>query len=84
VTFTIILGLAAALCTTLSFVPQVVKAWRTRKTDDISLGTSLSLIVGLALWLVYGVILKDLPLILANFVTLCLASSLLVFKLRFG
>jgi MtN3 and saliva related transmembrane protein len=84
VTFTTILGLAAALCTTLSFVPQVVKAWRTRSTDDISLGTSLSLIIGLALWLAYGTILRDLPLILANFVTLCLASAMLVFKLRFG
>jgi MtN3 and saliva related transmembrane protein len=84
VTFTTILGFAAALCTTLSFVPQVVKAWRTRKTDDISLGTSLSLIVGLALWLAYGLILRDLPLILANFATLCLAASMLVLKLRFG
>jgi MtN3 and saliva related transmembrane protein len=84
VTLTTALGLAAAMCTTISFIPQVVKAWRTRSTDDISLGTSLSLIVGLALWLAYGTILRDLPLILANFVTLCLASAMLVFKLRFG
>jgi MtN3 and saliva related transmembrane protein len=84
VTLTTALGLAAAMCTTLSFIPQVVKAWRTRSTDDISLGTSLSLIVGLALWLAYGAILRDLPLILANFVTLCLASAMLIFKLRFG
>lgn len=83
-TLTTALGLAAAMCTTISFIPQVVKAWRTRSTDDISLGTSLSLIVGLALWLAYGTILRDLPLILANFVTLCLASAMLVFKLRFG
>jgi uncharacterized protein with PQ loop repeat len=50
----------------------------------MTLGTFLSLIVGLALRLAYGAILRDLPLILANFATLCLASAMLVFKLRFG
>jgi MtN3 and saliva related transmembrane protein len=84
VTLTTTLGLAAALCTTISFIPQVVKAWRTRSTGDISFGMLLLLIVGLALWLAYGAILGDLPLILANFVTLSLAAALLVFKLRFG
>jgi len=84
VTFTTTIGLAAAACTTISFVPQVVKAWRTRSTGDISFGMFLLLAVGLALWLAYGAILKDLPLILANFFTLCLALAILILKLRFG
>jgi MtN3 and saliva related transmembrane protein len=79
-----LIGLAAATCTTAAFVPQVLQAWRTRSTTDISLGTFLLLVAGIILWLVYGAILGDLPLILANVVTLCLAAAILAFKLRFG
>jgi MtN3 and saliva related transmembrane protein len=79
-----ILGLTAACCTTIAFVPQVVKTWRTRSTADISLGTFLLLVVGIILWLVYGVLLGDLPLIAANAVTLMLAGTVLLLKLRHG
>jgi MtN3 and saliva related transmembrane protein len=78
------IGLAAATCTTAAYVPQVLKAWRTRSTSDISFGMFILLTAGATLWLAYGVILADLPLILANSVTLCLAATILVFKLRFG
>ena len=77
-------GLLAAICTTVSFVPQVLKAWRTRSTADISVGMFVLMVVGLSLWLLYGAMLGDLPLILANFVTLCLAGVNLLLKLRFG
>lgn len=78
------IGLVAAVCTTISYVPQVMKAWRTRSTKDVSAGMFVLLVVGVVLWLTYGLILEDLPLILANFITLCLAAVILLLKLRFG
>ena len=77
-------GLAAAFCTTVAFVPQVVKTWQTRSTDDISLGMFLLMTLGIFLWLVYGAFLGDLPLVAANVVTFGLAVTILVFKLRYG
>jgi MtN3 and saliva related transmembrane protein len=77
-----VLGLLAAACTTLAFVPQAVKTWRTRSTDDLSLHMYLLFVVGVALWLVYGLALDSLPLIAANAVTLALAASILFVKLR--
>lgn len=78
------IGLAAALLTTIAFLPQAIKTWRTRSARDISLGMFVALVTGICLWLVYGLLIGDLPLILANGVTLVLAGSILVFKLRFG
>ncbi|MGH6673303.1 MAG: SemiSWEET transporter [Xanthobacteraceae bacterium] len=83
-TATTLIGLAAATCTTVAYVPQVVKAWRSRSTKDVSLSMFLLMATGIILWLVYGAILRDLPLVLANGVTLGLAATILVFKLRFG
>jgi len=77
------IGLVAAVLTTAAFLPQVIKTWRTRKTRDISLGMFLVLCLGICLWLVYGLLRGDLPLILANAVTLALAGTILVFKLKY-
>nr|WP_211234034.1 SemiSWEET transporter [Chitinilyticum litopenaei] len=77
------LGLAAASCTTIAFVPQVWQVWRSRSAQDISLGMYLIFVTGVALWLVYGMLGRDLPLILANSVTLLLAGAVLVMKLVF-
>jgi MtN3 and saliva related transmembrane protein len=79
-----VIGLAAAACTTIAFIPQVIKTWRTRSTHDISLGMFLLLTTGITLWLIYGLVLSDLPLIAANGVTLCLAGLVLVFKIKYG
>ncbi|MEX2630922.1 MAG: SemiSWEET transporter [Tistlia sp.] len=81
---TTLIGLAAGACTTLAFLPQALKAWRTRSTRDISLSMFLVLVTGVALWLAYGLLLGDLPLIAANGVTLLLAGSILLLKLRHG
>lgn len=78
-----IIGFAAAFCTTVAFAPQLVKAWRTRSTADISLGMFLVLVTGIVLWLVYGLFKADAPLVLANAVTLVLAGGILVAKLRY-
>lgn len=78
-----ILGLVAAFCTTVSFLPQVIKTWKSGSARDLSLGMFSFFSAGVALWLVYGIITNDLPIIAANLVTLIFASTLLFFKLRF-
>jgi MtN3 and saliva related transmembrane protein len=79
-----LLGLVAACCSTAAFVPQVVKTWKTRSTADLSLSMFLMLVIGIILWLAYGMLLGDLPLIVANGIVLILAGIILVFKLRYG
>lgn len=79
-----IIGLIAAMLTTLAFVPQVWRTLKTRDTRGISLGMYAAYTAGIALWLVYGLLLHDLPITLANAVTLLLAAVILAFKLRYG
>ena len=81
---TMALGLAAACCTTLAYAPQALKAWRSRSTADISLSMFLLMVTGITLWLIYGLLIADVPLIVANGVTLCLAGAILALKLRHG
>jgi len=78
-----LLGFAAAACTTLSFVPQVLKIRRTRSTGDISAGMYWLFIFGLALWLGYGAIIGSWPILLANTLTIALATAVLWMKWRF-
>lgn len=79
-----VIGLAAAFCTTVAFLPQVIKTWQTRSTKDISLVMFLVFTTGIFLWLVYGVMRRDLPLIAANGTTFVLSGTILYFKLRHG
>jgi len=83
-TLVTLIGLAAACLTTVAFTPQVIKAWRTRSTRDLSLGMYLVLATGILLWLTYGILLGDAPLILANAVTLLLVAIILYCKIRHG
>jgi MtN3 and saliva related transmembrane protein len=78
-----LLGFAAGALTTVSFVPQVHKAWRTRRCDDLSLTMLLAFGFGVLLWLVYGLLLRAAPIIVANAVTLGLVLVLVAFKFRF-
>ena len=78
-----LLGFAAGTLTTLSFVPQVHKAWRSKHCEDLSLGMLLAFGAGVFLWLIYGLVLRDLPIILANAVTLALILALLWLKARY-
>jgi len=78
------LGYAAAMLTTTSFIPQAVKTIRTRDTRGISLGMYVIFVVGVALWLAYGIAIDSLPMILANTATLGLAGTILGLKLRYG
>ena len=78
------IGYAAAFLTTASFLPQVIKVWRSRSARDISLATYGMFTLGAALWLAYGLVIQATPVILANAVTVVLAAAVLVAKLRFG
>lgn len=77
-----LIGAAAGTLTTLAFLPQVIKTWRERSTRDISLLTFLSFCLGVALWLVWGVMTLAWPVIIANSATLVLAGAVLAMKLR--
>ena len=78
-----LIGFAAGTLTTLSFVPQVVKSYRTKRCDDLSAGMLLAFTSGVVLWLVYGLFLHSAPIISANAVTLALLAVILVMKLRY-
>ena len=79
-----IIGMVAAVLTTVSFVPQVWHSFKTRDVSGISLPMYSLFTVGIALWLAYGILLGAWPLIVANGITLSLASAILGMKLRFG
>ncbi len=81
---TTVLGLLAGTCTTFAYLPQVIKAWRSRSTSDVSRGMFLLMVTGTTLWLIYGILLNDLPIIAANLASLVLTATILFFKLRFG
>ena len=78
------LGFLAGAFTTAAFMPQALQVWRTRSTKDISLGMYVVFVIGVGLWLLYGLRLGSLPVIAANAVTLLLAAFVLVMKLRHG
>ena len=79
-----LIGYLAAILTTFAFVPQAVQAWRTRDTAGISLPKYAFFCTGVALWLVYGVLLGAWPIIIANAITLVLSLTILALKLRYG
>jgi MtN3 and saliva related transmembrane protein len=79
-----IIGYVAGTCTTLAFLPQVIRTWKTRSTEDISLGMFSLMVFGIALWLFYGVVTDDWPLIIADGFSLFLAAMILSMKVRFG
>jgi MtN3 and saliva related transmembrane protein len=81
--FSDLLGYGAATLTTVSFVPQVLHTWKTRRAGGLSLGMVALFTLGVALWLAYGIALGAWPVIAANAITLALAVFLLAMKLRY-
>jgi MtN3 and saliva related transmembrane protein len=77
------LGMTAGTLTTVAFVPQVLKTWRTRSARDVSLAMFLIFSLGVVLWILYGVIIGAMPVIIANSITLALALLILFMKARF-
>lgn len=78
-----LLGMVAGTLTTIAFIPQVVRIWRTRSTHDISLSMFCIFSFGVACWLLYGIALGAWPIIVANLVTLALSLTVLYFKLLY-
>ncbi|HEX8830224.1 MAG TPA: SemiSWEET transporter [Longimicrobium sp.] len=77
------IGYVAGALTVISFLPQVVRVWRTKKTSDLSLGMFVILITAGALWITYGVVTSDWPVIATNGGMVMLNIAILVAKLRF-
>lgn len=81
--FISIIGLLAGALTTISFLPQVIKTWKSKSAKDLSLVMFLSFCSGVALWLVYGILVNDIPIIVANAFTLILSGTILYFKFTY-
>ena len=79
-----VIGYCAATMATISFLPQLIRVVKLRTARDISLGMFLIFSIGIALWLIYGLLQHDIPLIAANGITLVLALTILGFKIRHG
>ena len=78
-----ILGLVAGSLTTLAFIPQVLKIWKSKHARDISLGMFSTFSLGVLLWLIYGIQIESLPVIIANALTLGLSLVVLAFKIKY-
>lgn len=78
-----VLGLLAGTLTTISFLPQVWQVWKSKSAKDISLGMYSLFVLGVAMWLGYGVLVSSAPVFLANTITLILAGAVLVMKVIF-
>ncbi|MEM1324764.1 MAG: SemiSWEET transporter [Bacteroidota bacterium] len=77
-----IIGFIAACLTTGAYIPQVIKTWRTKTTEDLSLGMYSMMTSGIVLWIYYGIVNQDAPVIFANIVAFILTCIILYFKLR--
>ena len=78
------IGYLAAMLTTAAFIPQAWLTWKTKRADGVSLGMYSIFTLGVALWLIYGLVIGAWPIIIANAITLALALFILVMKLRYG
>ena len=79
-----LVGLAAGFLTTISFVPQITKILKTKSAEDVSKKMFIAVAVGVALWLAYGIMLKQWPIIIWNSVSLVLASAIIALKFKYG
>lgn len=78
-----VLGLVAGTLTTIAFLPQLLKTWKSRSAKDVSLVMMITFCIGVALWIVYGLAIGAMPIIAANVVTLSLALMILILKIRY-
>lgn len=76
------IGYIAAMCTTVAFIPQAIKVFKTNQTKDISMGMFLLMNIGLIFWTVYGIMIFSYPIIIANLLTLILALYILFMKIK--
>ena len=79
-----LIGAAAGTLSTIAFVPQAWRIWKTRSARDLSLPMYLIFTSGVALWFVYGLLLGAVPIVVCNGLTLLLAGTVMAMKLKFG
>ncbi len=77
------IGFVAAALTTGAFLPQTFKVWKNKSAKDLSLSMYVAMLLGITLWLIYGISIDSPSMITANSVTLVLVISILYFKLKF-
>ncbi|WP_298567591.1 SemiSWEET transporter [uncultured Aliiroseovarius sp.] len=78
------IGASAAILSTICWLPQTIRTWRTRHTKDLSLAANLMILGSMSLWLTYGIMLSSWPMIVANTVAVMLVGSIIIAKLKFG
>ncbi len=78
-----IIGLVAGTITSITFLPQVIRIWKTRSAKDLSMAMMLMLIVGTSLWLSYGLMIKDAAIIYTNSMVLLMSLIMMFFKLKY-
>jgi len=79
-----LIGFLAGFCTTIAFIPQVIKVYKTKSTKDISFAMFAIFTFGVLCWTIYGLFIVNLPMIIANAITLVLASAILIAKIKFS
>lgn len=75
--------MVAAVCTTVSFVPQLLQTWRTKKAGDVAWGMLITFVLGTILWLIYGILIRSMPVAVANAATLLLTLTILMLKIHY-
>jgi MtN3 and saliva related transmembrane protein len=78
-----IIGFTAATLTTIAFFPQVIKVWKTRETKDLSLVMFIILCTGVFLWIMYGILIKSLPVLIANISVFIMTLIILILKMKY-
>lgn len=77
-------GVAAAFCTTVAFLPQTIKVLRDRDTKSISLGMYIIFSIGVTLWLIYGLLIGNYPIAISNVFVVAMSYAILIMKIRLG
>lgn len=78
-----IVGIAGSIFSSVSFLPQVIKLWKTKSAKDLSMMTLLFLILNVSTWLTYGILINDFPIIITNIIVLSMVLLMVYFKLTF-
>lgn len=81
---TLLIGSLAGLFTTIAIIPQIIRSWRTKKVKDVSIVMFIILITGVSLWVVYGIIKKDIPIIITNGISVVLNLIMLLFIIKYS
>jgi MtN3 and saliva related transmembrane protein len=78
------IGFTAAICSTFALLPQVLRIWKTKETDQLSGGAFLLMLIGAILWLTYGLLREDIVIISANSITMIFIAYIIIMKARYG